>query len=157
VQADEDTQDTPVNDEPEEPSGSEGEFICQLVPSQIKATSSVVPEAVALDPTAMHELAEAHETAVMVMEVEPSGVGSVSTFHEPPFDLSASGVVSPEEFVYEPIATQYGALEHETAVSMVAVAPGGIAGLWLSHDEPAHASISAVPISLPPTAMHAVA
>jgi hypothetical protein len=136
---------------------SEGEFICQFVPLQIKATSSVVPEAVAYEPTATHESVEAHETPVMSVSVEPTGVGSVSIFHEPPFDLSASGIVFPEEFVYEPIATQYGPAEHEMAVSMLEVAPEGIAGLWLSHDEPFHASINGLSIASLPTAIHVVA
>jgi hypothetical protein len=62
--------------------------IDQAVPFQDSASVERLPDATA-DPTAVHAVADVHETAFRALSDAPTGLGVVRVLHERPFQASA--------------------------------------------------------------------
>src|ERR1700722_1079082 len=91
-------QETPLNSAEDDPLGIAGDdSIVHADPSQSYASGVAVPDAPVKVPTAMQESAVAHDTALSALDVEPAGVGRVSSCHDFPFHCSLKAFVALEE------------------------------------------------------------
>ena len=68
------------------------------MPFHASAKGTESTSAVRKSPTAVHALAEAHETSDSIPVALPGGVGICWTDHAAPFHASASGRVKPDIF-----------------------------------------------------------
>ena len=87
-------QEIPVSETSAPPAGSGMDWTTQAVPFHASA-SAVVPELPAWEPTASQEAAAVHDTAARPEELAPAGIGAACSFQAVPFQLSASGAVTP--------------------------------------------------------------
>jgi hypothetical protein len=87
-------------------------------------------------PTASQKFVDTHDTASRPSNVGPdglSGLGVAWIFHEVPFHVSARFRVLPALSECEPTASQKVAVTQDTALSELAVAPGGATAFWISQ------------------------
>jgi hypothetical protein len=94
-------------------------------------------------PTAMHAVADVHDTPEKPLDCAPAGSGVDCTAQEVPFQRSASVTPVPELSVKFPTAVQLEADEHDTAFKNVLCAPGGSGTDWRRHAVPSHRSANA--------------
>jgi hypothetical protein len=123
VQVVEDVHDTPFRAMVVAPAGLGVLWIVQLVPSQISASVRwVLPTS--YDPTAVHAVADVHDTPFRAMVVALAGVGVLWIVQLVPSQISASvsGVLPT---TYAPTAVQAVADVHDTPVKPPDVAPVG--------------------------------
>ena len=108
-----DVHDTPYRrpSGPKGPGGVGVGWIFQVVPVQ-RSASVVAPLAL---PTAVHALAEVHDTPDSTAFVAPDGFGVVWTVHFVPFQSSAKGVSAPGKSLKDPTAVHVVNDTHETA------------------------------------------
>jgi hypothetical protein len=129
-------------------------WIDQVLPSQRSASGSEVPTLLISFPTAVHAVAEVHDTPDKLMLAAPLGVGVVWIVHVLPSQRSASVPPLPD-----PRAVHAVADVHETAFRVTP--PFGVA--WIVQVRPSQASASVRSEQLnpqkpiDPTAVHAVA
>src|SRR3954454_2845088 len=118
----------------------------QLVPSQRSASGATTP--FRYSPTAVHAVAEVHDTASRALSIAPLAGGLAWTAHAPP---SHRSIAVGCEWPGVPVAVHAVGEEHETAYSHVLSAtPCGLA----SSDQVVPSQCVARPFS--PTATHAV-
>src|SRR5690242_20219217 len=114
-----------------------------------------MPDGDWLLPTAVHAVADGHDTPVRETP-EPDGLGVGWIDHVVPFQRTAN-VPVPSAW---PTAVQALLEMHETAWSLVDVAPAGTGTAWIVQLVPFQLSTSArddpAAVSYDPTAMHAV-
>ena len=82
-------QETELSVAPDVPGGSGVGWMLQLVPSQLSARISTVPEPVSYEPTPVHAVDEVHETPSSPLPVDPPGSGVLWTLQLAPSHTSA--------------------------------------------------------------------
>src|SRR3989442_1590459 len=80
------------------------------------ARVSPVPELSKLSPTAVHALAEVHETSLSKLSVDPAGLGVAWITQEVPFQRSAKVSPVPELSTFSPTAVHALAEVQDTAL-----------------------------------------
>lgn len=129
---------------PEPALGSGVGWIDQLVPFHLSA--SVTPTVSTLpmpdDPTAVHAVADVHDTASNTLCVAPLGFGVLWIVHTDPFQRSASVTGVPTLFHDSPTAVQLVGDRHETPNSSFDREPLGFAEGWVDHVEPFRACVN---------------
>jgi hypothetical protein len=112
------------------------------------------------DPTAVHRVADMHDTLLRRLRVAPAGFGVDRMFQPAPFQNSARVVKELLDVVAYPTATQAVADVHFTSSSELE-APAGLGTVCTAQEVPFHASANAplvvVDVVAKPTASHAVA
>jgi hypothetical protein len=88
--------DTPLNAVLDAPRGSGVAWMLQAVPSQASANPNAVFELFRYNPTALHALAELHDTLNSSARVAPAGAGVAWMLQAVPFHASANGRELPE-------------------------------------------------------------
>jgi hypothetical protein len=111
-------------------------------------------------PTAVHALAEAHDTANSVVVDAPVGFGVGWIVHAWPSHTSANVTSGPPpDATEDPTATQLFLEVHDTAASALFGAPVGFDVCWIVHAWPSQISANVPPkvvpgvVERPPTAM----
>jgi len=119
-------QDTPFSEAP----GDGGFRVCsiaQFVPFHRSANVMPLPLLVLCKPTAVHALAEAHDTLISWLNDEPWGTGVGSIVQFVPFHVSANDAYPvPVELYENPTAVHEVADLQDTPFSCVPVEPGGL-------------------------------
>lgn len=129
----EDAQDTLASDEPLALVGAGGSCTLQLVPFQLSTSGTVTPEAFTKLPAALHDVEDTHEIASRDDLVAPVGAGGCCTLQLVPFQLSASGTVTPEAFTKLPAAVHAVEDLHDTPRRLLLFAPDGAGGSCRLH------------------------
>jgi len=135
------------------------DWIDQLVPFQASASVTLVPELSVELPTAVHVLADVHETPEKVLDASPAGVGVDWIDQLVPSQASAKVTLGPELSAALPTASQEVEEMHETAARIGPLAPAGFGVDSIDQLVPsqASASVTILPelLVLLPTATHA--
>jgi hypothetical protein len=92
------------------------------------------------DPTAVHAVADGHDTPPRTLLVAPAGLGVVWIVQLVPFQASANVAVAAAPLVNDPTAVQTVADGHDTPLSWLPVAPAGFGVLWTAQLLPFQAS-----------------
>jgi hypothetical protein len=139
--------DTPVNVANVVPAGLGGVgLIIQLVPFQCWANSVSAWNVFGLvenPPTVMHEVVDAHDTALKTLNVSPEAFGVGWTDQLVPFHISTSlaeWLVAVTNDL--PTATQKVADGHDTPCRVAPLEPEGTGTLWTAQLVPVHRSAS---------------
>jgi hypothetical protein len=111
-----DAHETPFNWAPVPP-GLAPCWIDQVAPFHRSTSGSVAPPLPAKYPTAVHAVADAHETLVSCVWLEPFEVGVCCSDQVLPFQTSANGSVVAPVWVNEPTATHVEGDGHDTLAS----------------------------------------
>jgi hypothetical protein len=140
-----DAHDTPVSEADPASDGTGVGSMDQAVPSQCSASGTgIVPRPSSVGtsecPTAVHSVADRHDTAVRVLDSVPPGFGVGRTDQAAPFQDSTSGAPP-----LPPTAVHASADVHDTADT-----PLPPVRCWITHRTPFHRSTS-----VPSTAVHA--
>ena len=140
------------------PLGTRVCWIAQLVPFQRSANIVAVPLEVKDSPTAIHELAEVHDTPSSWLLCAPLGRGAASSTQLVPFQRSASGDCGDTALLLlkDPTAVHELAELHDTPLRMAKKAPLGLGVAWTVQLLPFQRSASGAPPEMP-TVMHEVA
>jgi hypothetical protein len=140
---------------PPEPDERGLDWTDQLVPFQRSTNAELLNQ-----PTAVHAVADVHDTPSRPLVVVPAGLGTVWIDQLVPFHRSANGRELPVLLIKEPTAMQAVLEVHDTCASPLDVAPGGPGMFWIDQLDPFHRSTSIRPsLSLfveYPTAMQLV-
>jgi hypothetical protein len=131
------------------PAGSETCGAVQAVPKPLTRSGTGLPgdDESIYDPTATHEVADAHRTETRLTdEAEaPAGSGALTAFQNDPEPVSSTPWVLPDESVYEPMAAHTEAEKQETSVMSVkgsAGAPLGTGACFAVQVDPDFATSS---------------
>ena len=114
----------------------------QAIPFQ---TSARVTSALMLgssDPTAMHASDAVHDTPLSSLRTAPDGFCGDWIVQFVPSQASASVTSVPLLPVYSPTAMHAELEVHDTALSVLLVAPTGFGVVWIVQPSPFHASAS---------------
>jgi hypothetical protein len=138
-----DGQDTPSRSPCAVPVGLGVVWMDQAVPFQVSASVDVSPVEASLmyEPTAVHAVADRHETPSKEACMPGAGLGVGWIDQWVPFQCSASGTSSDEFVAAAPTAVQEVADEHETADRELSPAPGLGVG-WIDQRVPFQCSAS---------------
>lgn len=131
----------------------------QLVPFQLSAIATLRPLTIAL-PTAVHAVAEVHETALNEAPVLPEGTGTGWSVQLVPFQRSATGRIGNSENPAPPTAVHAVCDVHDTPRRLPNRKPEGSGTVWTAQLVPFHACAvgcwSPSGLMKKPTSMHAV-
>src|SRR6202035_185214 len=130
-------------------------WTAQLVPFQCSANAPLELR-VTKNPTAVHELAELHDTAFSSLDSAPLGTRVCWIAQLVPFQRSANIVAVPLEVKDSPTAIHELAEVHDTPLRMPKKAPLGLGVAWTVQLLPFQRSASGAPPEMP-TVMHEVA
>src|SRR6202035_2490116 len=100
-------------------------WIDQLVPFQPSATVAALAASEPEDPTAVHALAELHDTPFITLNCAPFGLGVDWIDQLVPFQRSANVTAAPPLFVNSPTAVHSLAEVHATPFNPLSCAPLG--------------------------------
>ena len=125
----------------------------QIVPFHHSASTTCTPLLFVELPTATHDAADVHATALSSLPRDPAGLGVGSTRHAVPSHRSAN---VPNEL--EPTTVHAAADTHATPLRFTPVAPAGLGVETIRHARPSQrsASLTTAPdlVVEPPTATH---
>jgi hypothetical protein len=159
VQEPEEEHDTPSKPAAPAPTGFGVVWTDQVAPFHRSASGSDPPLALAAPPTAVHAVAEVHDTPLRVDALAPTGTRVDWIAQVTPFHRSARGVSSTALYVY-PTAMHVVVREHDTLFRNDPLAPTGFGDDSSAQVTPFHRSAKVAPTTLSleeyPMAVHAV-
>jgi hypothetical protein len=98
-------------------------WIDQLLPFPRSARVSCAPSLLVYDPTAVHAVADVHDTPFSWLAAPPSGLGVPWIDQPAPFQRSAKVTAAPVLSEYDPTAVHIVAAVHDTPFNGVAHSP----------------------------------
>jgi hypothetical protein len=134
-----DAHDTPDREVYELPVGLGVGWIAQPVPFHRSANASV-PELLVKYPTAVHAVADVHDTPASWLLLAPAGLGEVWIAQLEPFHCSVNVSCVPALSVKYPMAVHTVIDVHDTPVSWLFIAPAGLGMVWIDQAVPSQCS-----------------